>query len=76
MAEAQDDQLDRDVDEAIGVCDGDARATVAALLVAYRLLDDEVHRLRRQVSRGYGRSTLIAKVPEEKVSKKVADVPS
>jgi hypothetical protein len=37
--------LDESVDEAIGICDGDARAAVQALLVANAYLESEVERM-------------------------------
>jgi hypothetical protein len=45
--------LDESVDEAIGICDGDARAAVRALLVVNAYLESEVERMRELGSRFY-----------------------
>ncbi|MDR4305949.1 hypothetical protein IHQ68_04830 [Chelatococcus sambhunathii] len=61
MAEAaqslqpQDSALDIATDQAIEACDGDAWATVRALLVANAALEEEIARLTARVSKGYAR---------------------
>lgn len=50
-----DDHLESAADEAIALCDGDARATVAALLAENAALAEEVTRLSARVSSGYAR---------------------
>ena len=51
----QDDGLEAAVDHAIGVCDGDLRATVRALIVANNLLESEIADLKKAVSHAYMR---------------------
>lgn len=36
------DSWDKTIDEAIAVCDGDARAAIKALLIAHAYLEDEL----------------------------------
>jgi hypothetical protein len=50
-----DDELEREVDQAIAVCDGDLRATIRALIVANKYLECEVAELMKAVSRAYVR---------------------
>lgn len=50
--------LESAADEAIAACDGDARATVAALLAENAALADQVSRLSVRVSSGYARGRL------------------
>jgi len=47
------DVSEADIDAAIGACDGDARATIRALLVAYAMLERE---MSQRASAGYSRS--------------------
>ncbi|OYX12918.1 MAG: hypothetical protein B7Z15_09150 [Rhizobiales bacterium 32-66-8] len=47
------DVSEADIDEAIAACDGDSRATIRALLVAYAMLERE---MSRRASAGYVRS--------------------
>ena len=49
------DELEAAAEEAIAACDGDARATVAALLAANAELEQQVSRLTSRVSSGYAR---------------------
>lgn len=51
----QNSALDDATDQAIEACDGDAWATVRALLVANAALEAEVERLTARVSTGYAR---------------------
>ena len=51
----QDDALDAAVDQAIAICDGDARAAVRALIVANNLLESEIADLKKAVSHAYMR---------------------
>jgi hypothetical protein len=53
LARAVAATLDESVDEAIGICDGDAPAVVQALLVANAYLESEVERMRELGSRFY-----------------------
>lgn len=54
MAEQIDeDALETAVDEAIAECDGDARASVKALLVANAFLEEARNRAIEMVSVGY-----------------------
>ena len=53
--------LEADVDHAIAVCDGDARAAVRALLVSNNYLAMELERMAASVSRGYARGNLSRK---------------
>ena len=49
------DGLETAVDQAIQTCDGDLRATIRALIVANRYLEDEVGELMKAVSHAYTR---------------------
>lgn len=49
------DELELATEEAIAACDGDARATVAALLAENAMLADQISRLTARVSSGYAR---------------------
>jgi hypothetical protein len=51
----EDDELEAEVDEAIAACDGDARATIRALIVANNFLECEVSELMKAVSHAYVR---------------------
>ena len=51
----QDDGLDAAVDQAIAICDSDARAAVRALIVANNLLESEIADLKKAVSHAYMR---------------------
>jgi hypothetical protein len=51
----QEDDLEAAVDQAIAVCDGDARAAVRALIVANDHLESEIAELMKAVSRAYVR---------------------
>ena len=55
------DALERGADEAIAACDGDARATVKALLVIIELLDRELETLAAMVSNGYARGRIASR---------------
>lgn len=50
-----DAELEREVDEAIALCDGDLRASVRALIVANKYLECEVAELMKAVSHAYAR---------------------
>jgi hypothetical protein len=50
-----DDGLEGAVDQAIGVCGGDLRATIRALIVANDYLESEVGELMKAVSHAYTR---------------------
>lgn len=50
--------LDSEVDAAIAACGGDMRATIRALLVANRFLEQEVERTTAAVSLGYARGMI------------------
>ncbi|MDR4306680.1 hypothetical protein IHQ68_08625 [Chelatococcus sambhunathii] len=52
------EELETATDEAIAACDGDARATVAALLAANAELEAQVSRLTSRVSSGYARGAV------------------
>jgi hypothetical protein len=51
----QEDELEAAVDQAIAVCDGDARAAVRALILANNHLESEIAELMKAVSRAYVR---------------------
>jgi hypothetical protein len=51
----RDNGLEAAVDQAIAVCDGDARAAVRALIVANNLLEAEMADLKKAVSHAYMR---------------------
>ena len=53
--QADADQLEGAVDEAIAACGGDARAALKALIVANEYLESEVCELMQAVSRAYVR---------------------
>jgi hypothetical protein len=53
--QADADQLEAAVDEAIAACGGDARAALKALIVANEYLESEVCELMQAVSRAYVR---------------------
>ena len=50
--------IEAEVDEAIAVCGGDARAAVRAALVANAYLEAEVERLTKAISTGFARGQL------------------
>jgi hypothetical protein len=50
--------IEAKVDEAIAVCDGDARAALRATLVAIAYLEAEVGRLTEAISTGFARGRL------------------
>jgi hypothetical protein len=50
-----DDGLEAAVDDAIGACDGDLRATIRALIIANDFLETEVAELMKAVSHAYTR---------------------
>jgi len=52
---ADDDGLEAAVDDAIGACGGDLRATIRALIVANDFLETEVAELMKAVSHAYAR---------------------
>jgi acyl dehydratase len=47
--------LEREVDEAVAICNGDVRAALRAALVASAFLDEELERLAQAVSVGFMR---------------------
>lgn len=49
------DELEIDVEAVIKACDGNLRDTIRALLVANRLLENELREIRAATSRGYRR---------------------
>lgn len=49
------DVSEQEVDEALAACDGDARATVRALLVGQAFLEHEISRLQADASAGFRR---------------------
>jgi hypothetical protein len=53
--DAEDDELETAVDQAIAACGGDLRATIRALIVANDYLETEVGELMKAVSRAYAR---------------------
>jgi hypothetical protein len=55
------EELEREVDQTIALCDGDAKAAVRTLLIANAFLHDE---LRRSVSAGFTRG----RTPERRAS--------
>jgi hypothetical protein len=50
-----DAELESAVDQAIGACGGDLRATIRALIVANNYLENEVAELMKAVSHAYAR---------------------
>jgi len=50
--------LEAAVEQAIAICDGDVHAALRAALVANSLLMDEVERLTRTASFGFGRGKI------------------
>jgi hypothetical protein len=48
-----DGELDAAIDQAISACDGDLRATIGALIVANRFLEEEIEQLKKAVSRAF-----------------------
>jgi hypothetical protein len=46
------------VDQAITACEGDVRAALTAMIVAYEFLRTEVKQLRASTSNGYTRGAL------------------
>lgn len=50
---AEDAAIEAAIDEVLGLCGGDPRAAIAALLVANEFLEAERERLAGMVSRGY-----------------------
>lgn len=65
MAEAAEtihlDDLETAADAAIAACDGDARATVAALLAENAELAAQISRLSTRVSSGYARGRVVGR---------------
>jgi hypothetical protein len=53
--DAEDDELETAIDQAIEACGGDLRATIRALIVANDYLETEVGELMKAVSRAYTR---------------------
>jgi hypothetical protein len=49
------DWLEQSADEALAACDGDARATIRALIVANEFLEKEINELMKSVSHAYTR---------------------
>ena len=50
--------LEAEVDQALALCDGDARAALRSLLVLVRHVEEAARRLNAAVSRGYVRGDL------------------
>jgi hypothetical protein len=50
--------LEAEVDEAIAICGGDARAALRAMLVANAYLEAEVERLAEAISTGFARGRI------------------
>lgn len=50
------DALEEAIDVAIDACEGDVRAALRALIIANSFLEEEVSRVRAQLSRGYARA--------------------
>jgi len=56
LADVQDGfKLEAAIDEALAACGGDARAAIAALIVANGFLESEVAELKKAVSHAYVR---------------------
>jgi hypothetical protein len=53
--QANDPELQTEIDQAIAACDGDLRATIGALIVANRFLETEVEELMKAVSHAFVR---------------------
>lgn len=49
------DVSDAEIDEALAACDGDARATIRALLIGQAYLEHEMSRLQANGSSGFRR---------------------
>ena len=54
-SQADADQLESAVDQAIAACGGDAREAVKALIVASAFRETEIEKLRASVSTGFAR---------------------
>ena len=63
-------ELEREVDEAIALCDGDARAALRAALIYNQFLERKLDMMRSLTSSGYTRGKIS---PRRKASKKVDD---
>ena len=50
--------LEREVDEAIAVCDGDVRAALCVTLIANAFLETKIERLTTAVSTGFARGQI------------------
>jgi hypothetical protein len=57
-AEKAQDTLEADVDAAIALCDGDARAALRAALVYNDFLERKLETMRGMVSSGYARGKI------------------
>jgi hypothetical protein len=55
LSEEDVSELEAAIDRAITACDGDARATIGALIVANSFLETEVEELMKAVSHAYVR---------------------
>jgi hypothetical protein len=68
------DELDRETDAAIAVCDGDTRAALQAALVYVTFLERKLELFRGMISAGYGRGRVRkpAKSARELVAEKRA----
>jgi hypothetical protein len=62
--EAARSDLEYDTDAAIEGCGGDARAAVAALLVANFFLEAEIDQLKASISSGFGRGRVVKPAPK------------
>ena len=56
--EPDSSSLEREVDEAIAVCDGDVRAALMAALVYNCFLERKLERMRGMISSGYARQRI------------------
>jgi hypothetical protein len=70
LAQKAPETLERDLDAAIALCDGDVRAALRAVFVYNRFLEHELETMRAIVSAGYARGKLS---PSRAASKKLDD---
>lgn len=65
-AQSEAHPLDVAADQAIAVCGGDVRDALKAMIVANRLLEEEVKELQIAVSNGYARGKYLEIVPSDR----------
>jgi hypothetical protein len=65
------DELERETDAAIAVCDGDTRAALQAALVYVEFLERKLERFRGMISAGYGRGRV--RKPAKSARERVAE---